>query len=73
MKKDRYLLPQITDLLENPRKTRFYSKINLRCAYHLIQIHEVNGKLLFALATDLLNDVSCLLDLPMPLLLFSIS
>ena len=39
-KKDQYPLPQITDLLDSPRKARFYSKINLRHAYHLIQIHK---------------------------------
>ena len=41
-KKDRYLLPQITDLLDSPRKARFYSKIDLRHAYHLIWIQEGN-------------------------------
>ena len=39
-KKDRYLLPQIMDLLDSPRKARFYSKINLWHAYHLIRIQE---------------------------------
>ena len=39
-KKDRYLLPQITDLLDSPPKARFYSKINLWHAYHLIWIQE---------------------------------
>ena len=39
-KKDRYLLPRITDLLDSPRKARFYSKIDLWHAYHLIQIQE---------------------------------
>ena len=40
MKKDRYPLPQITDLLDSPRKAQFYSKIDLRHAYHLIRIQE---------------------------------
>ena len=40
MKKDQYLLPQITDLLDSPCKAWFYSKIDLRHAYHLIRIQE---------------------------------
>ena len=40
MKKDRYLLPQITDLLDSPCKARFYSKIDLWHTYHLIRIQE---------------------------------
>ena len=39
-KKDRYLLPQIMDLLDSPRKAWFYSKIDLQHAYHLIRIQE---------------------------------
>ena len=39
-KKDQYLLPQIRDLLDSPRKAWFYSKIDLWHAYHLIQIQE---------------------------------
>ena len=35
MKKDQYPLPQIVDLLDSPRKARFYSKIDLQHAYHL--------------------------------------
>ena len=40
MKKDRYLLPQITDLLDSSRKAQFYFKIDLWHAYHLIWIQE---------------------------------
>ena len=40
MKKDWYLLPQIMNLLDSLHKAHFYSKINLRHAYHLIRIHE---------------------------------
>ena len=39
-KKDQYLLPRITDLLDSPCKAQFYSKIDLRHAYHLIWIQE---------------------------------
>ena len=39
-KKDRYRLPQIMDLLDSPCKARFYTKIDLQHAYHLIQIQE---------------------------------
>ena len=42
MKKDRYPLPQITDLLDSPCKAQFYSKIDLQHTYHLNQIHEGN-------------------------------
>jgi len=35
-KKDRYLLPLISDLLDSPRKARIYTKIDLRHAYHLV-------------------------------------
>ena len=37
-KKDRYPLPLISNLLDAPGKARIYTKINLRHAYHLIQI-----------------------------------
>ena len=40
MKKDRYPLPCITNLLDSPRKAKIYSKINLGHAYHLVQIQE---------------------------------
>jgi len=40
MKKDRYPLPLISDLLDSPRKARIYTKIDLRHAYHLIRIAE---------------------------------
>ena len=39
-KKDWYLLPWITDLLESLRKAQYYFKIDLRHAYHSIWIHE---------------------------------
>ena len=39
-KKDQYLLPEITDLLDSPCKAWFYSKINVQHAYHLTWIHE---------------------------------
>src|SRR3979490_1599676 len=39
-KKDCYPLPLISDLLDAPRKAQIYSKIDLRHAYHLIQIAE---------------------------------
>jgi len=37
-KKDRYLLPLISDLLDSLRKARVYSKIDLCHAYHLVHI-----------------------------------
>ena len=37
-RKDRYPLPLLTDLLDIPRKARYYTKIDLRHAYHLIRI-----------------------------------
>ena len=40
MKKDCYPLPCISDLLDNPRKARFYTKINLCHMYHLVHIRE---------------------------------
>jgi len=40
MKKDRYPLPLISDLLDSLRKTRIYTKINLRHAYYLVHIAE---------------------------------
>ena len=36
MKKDRYPLPRITDLLDSPRKAKIYSKIDLWHTYHLV-------------------------------------
>jgi hypothetical protein len=39
-KKDCYPFPLITDLLDAPRKAHFYTKINLRHAYHLVRITE---------------------------------
>src|SRR5258707_12223328 len=38
--KDRYPLPLIPDLLNSPGPARIYSKINLKHAYHLVQIAE---------------------------------
>jgi len=38
MKKDRYPLPLISDLLDSPRKARIYTKIDLWHAYHLVRI-----------------------------------
>ena len=38
MKKDHYLLPLITDLLDVPWKAQIYTKIDLQHAYHLVQI-----------------------------------
>ena len=38
MKKDCYPLPCISDLLDSPHKARFYTKINLHHAYHLVHI-----------------------------------
>ena len=38
MKKDRYPLPRISDLLNSPQKARFYTKIDLHHAYHLVHI-----------------------------------
>jgi len=40
MKKDRYPLPLISDLLVSPRKAHIYTKINLWHAYHLVRIAE---------------------------------
>ena len=37
-KKDRYLLPLISDLLDSPWKARIYTKISLQQAYHLVHI-----------------------------------
>ena len=36
--KDRYPIPLITDLLDAPKKARYYTKIELRSAYHLVRI-----------------------------------
>jgi hypothetical protein len=41
-KKDRYLLLLISDLLDVPWKVSIYTKIDLRHAYHLVQIAEGN-------------------------------
>ena len=38
LKKDRYPLPLLTDLLDMPKKARIFTKIDLRHAYHLVQI-----------------------------------
>ena len=40
MKKDRYPLPLISDLLDAPRKAKIYTKIDLTHAYHLVRIAE---------------------------------
>ena len=37
-KKDHYLLPLITDLLDSPSRTKVYSKIDLHHVYHLVRI-----------------------------------
>ena len=37
-KKDHYPLPHISDLLDSPQKARFYTKIDLHHAYHLVHI-----------------------------------
>ena len=37
-KKDRYPLPLISDLLDSPSRAKIYTKIDLRHAYHLVQI-----------------------------------
>jgi Reverse transcriptase (RNA-dependent DNA polymerase) len=37
-RKDRYLLPLISDLLDAPNKAHIYSKIDLRHTYHLVRI-----------------------------------
>ena len=37
-KKDYYLLPLISDLLDSPCKAWVYSKINLHHTYHLVHI-----------------------------------
>lgn len=39
-KRDRYPIPLLSDLLDAPRKARFYTKIDLRHAYHLVRIAE---------------------------------
>ena len=38
LKKDHYLFPLISDLLDSPCKAQVYSKINLHHAYHLVHI-----------------------------------
>lgn len=39
-KHDRYPLPLLSDLLDAPRKARYYTKIDLRHAYHLVRVAE---------------------------------
>jgi len=38
--KDRYPISLLTDLLDAPKKAQIYTKIDLRSAYHLVQIAE---------------------------------
>src|SRR6266545_1592053 len=38
MKKDHYLLPLVSDLLDTPGRARIYTKIDLRHVYHLVWI-----------------------------------
>jgi len=38
IKKDRYPLPLISDLLDSPSRAKIYSKIDLRHMYHLVRI-----------------------------------
>jgi len=40
MQKDKYLLPLISNLLDLSQKAYIYTKINLYCTYHLVQIVE---------------------------------
>ena len=40
MKKDRFPLPHISDLLNSLRKARFYTEIDLHHTYHLVRIRE---------------------------------
>lgn len=40
MKKDRYPLPLISDLLDAPGKAKIYTKINLQHAFHLVRVAE---------------------------------
>ena len=42
-KKDWYLLPLISNLLDTPQKARIYTKINLKHAYHLVHIAKGNN------------------------------
>ena len=37
-RKDRYPISLITDLLDAPKRARYYTKIDLRSAYHLVRI-----------------------------------
>jgi len=39
-RKDKYPIPLLADLLDAPKKTRIYSKIDLKNAYHLVHIAE---------------------------------
>lgn len=41
-RKDRYPIPLITDLLDTPKKACYYTKIDLRSAYHLVCIAKGN-------------------------------
>ena len=40
MKKDHYLLPCISDLLDSPRRAQLFTKIDLQHPYHLVWIQE---------------------------------
>jgi hypothetical protein len=42
MVKNRYLLPQISEMLDTLRGARIFTKLDLRNAYHLIRIEEGN-------------------------------
>ena len=37
-RKDRYPILLVTDLLDAPKRARYYTKIDLRSAYHLVRI-----------------------------------
>ena len=64
MKKDRYPLPHISDLLDSLRKARFYTKIDLHHMYHLVHIQVGDEwKPLSAPAMAPLNGMSCPSDL----------
>ena len=57
---------EYNNLLDSPRKARFYSKIDLRHTYHLIRIQEGDEwKTTFHTHYRSFDGVSCLLDLPM--------
>ncbi|GKE64366.1 putative nucleotidyltransferase, ribonuclease H [Tanacetum coccineum] len=38
--KNRYLLPRIDDLFDQPQGSQFFSKIDLRSGYHQLRVHE---------------------------------